>query len=215
MGGYRQGRPSWMDDGFFPVQEKLINGFDPTDDGALLVDIGGSFGHDIGEFHRKFPYAPGRLILQDLPVVIDQITSLDSNIERMKYDFFTEQPIKGRRFPFRFDQSFLTGSLGARAYYVHSVLHDWSDETCLQILDQVKTAMKPGYSKLLINENVIPSIGAQWEATALDMMMLTLLASRERTRDNWETLLARAGLRISGIWTVANGVESLIECDLA
>jgi hypothetical protein len=75
--------------------------------------------------------------------------------------------------------------------------------------------MKPGYSKLLINENVIPNTGAQWEATALDIMMLTLLASRERTLDNWESLLGRAGLRISHIWTVANGVESLIECELA
>ncbi|KAF5540150.1 O-methyltransferase B [Fusarium mexicanum] len=197
MGGYRQGRPSWMDTGFFPVQEKLIDGFENSDDSALLVDIGGSFGHDIGEFCRKFPDAPGRLILQDLPVVIDQITSLDNKIERMKYDFYTEQPIKG-----------------ARAYYMHSVLHDWSDETCLKILGQVKAAMKPGYSKLLINENVIPNTGAQWEATALDIMMLTLLASRERTQQNWEKLLGEAGLKIYNIWTVANGVESLIECEL-
>ncbi|RBQ66854.1 hypothetical protein FVER14953_13014 [Fusarium verticillioides] len=197
MGGYRQGRPSWMDAGFFPVQEKLIDGFEKSDDSALLVDIGGSFGHDIGEFCRKFPDAPGRLVLQDLPVVIDQITSLDNKIERMKYDFYTEQPIKG-----------------ARAYYMHSVLHDWSDETCLKILGQVKAAMKPGYSKLLINENVIPNTGAQWEATALDIMMLTLLASRERTQQNWEKLLGEAGLKISNIWTVANGVESLIECEL-
>lgn len=95
MGGYRQGRPSWMDAGFFPVQENLIDGFENSYGSALLVDVGGSFGHDIGEFRRKFPDAPGRLILQDLPVVIDQITLLDNKIERMKYDFYTEQPIKG------------------------------------------------------------------------------------------------------------------------
>ncbi|CAM1504819.1 Fc.00g024100.m01.CDS01 [Cosmosporella sp. VM-42] len=198
MGGYRQGRPAWMDGGFFPVQEKLIEGFEKGEESALLVDVGGSFGHDIGEFHRKYPNAPGRLILEDLPVVIDQITELDDKIERLKYDFFTEQPIKG-----------------ARAYYMHSVLHDWSDETCIKILKAVMGAMKPGYSRILINENVIPSTGAQWEATALDIMMLTLLASRERTRENWETLLSAAGLRICNIWSVANGVESLIECELA
>ncbi|KAF5007641.1 hypothetical protein FDECE_6027 [Fusarium decemcellulare] len=198
MGGYRQGRPSWMDADFFPVQENLFSGFEQSDDAALLVDIGGSFGHDIGEFNRKFPDAPGRLILQDLPVVIDQITKLDKKIERTKYDFFTEQPVKG-----------------ARAYYMHSVLHDWSDETCLKILTTVMGAMKPGYSKLLINENVIPNTGAQWEATALDVMMLTLLASRERTEENWQSLLGKAGLKITKIWTVANGVESLIECELA
>lgn len=105
--------------------------------------------------------------------------------------------------------------IGARAYYMHSVLHDWNDETCLKILTTVMAAMKPGYSKLLINENVIPETGAQWEATALDIMMLTLLASRERTRENWETLLGKAGLEIVSVWTVANGVESLIECELS
>ncbi|KAH7156717.1 zinc finger protein-domain-containing protein [Dactylonectria macrodidyma] len=97
---------------------------------------------------------------------------------------------------------------------MHSVLHDWNDETCLKILNTIMEAMKPGYSKLLINENVIPETGAQWEATALDIMMLTLLASRERTRENWETLLGKAGLKIVKVWTVANGVESLIECEL-
>lgn len=197
MGGYRQGRPSWMDAGFFPVQERLIEGFDATaDDSVLLVDVGGSFGHDISEFHKKQPAAPGRLVLQDLPAVIDQIQDLEAKIERMPYDFYTEQPLKG-----------------ARAYYMHSVLHDWPDEVALKILERVKEAMKPGYSKLLINENVLPPTGAQWEATALDIMMLTLLASRERTQANWESLLQKAGLKIVKIWTVANGVESLIECE--
>ncbi|KAH6884397.1 S-adenosyl-L-methionine-dependent methyltransferase [Thelonectria olida] len=197
MGGYRQGRPSWMDAGFFPVEDRLIKGFEATEDAAFLVDLGGSFGHDLTEFNTKFPDVSGRLILQDLPVVIDQIQTLDEKIEKMKYDFFTPQPIKG-----------------ARAYYMHSVLHDWNEDTCLKILTTVMAAMKPGYSKLLINENVIPETGAQWEATALDVMMLTLLASRERTRDNWEVLLGKAGLKIVNVWTVANGVESLIECEL-
>lgn len=98
---------------------------------------------------------------------------------------------------------------------MHSVLHDWPDEVCLKILANITAAMKPGYSKLLINENVIPNTGAHWEATALDIMMLTLLSSRERTRENWETLLSQAGLKISGIYTARNGAESLIECELA
>lgn len=98
---------------------------------------------------------------------------------------------------------------------MHSILHDWPDDTCLKILANVTAAMRPGYSKLLINENVIPDTDAQWEATALDIMMLTLLSSRERTRENWEDLLTRAGLRIAKIWTARNGAESLIECELA
>lgn len=98
---------------------------------------------------------------------------------------------------------------------MHSVLHDWPDETCLKILANITAAMKPGYSKLLINENVIPDTGAHWETTALDIMMLTLLSSRERTRENWEDLLTKGGLKINGIYSARNGAESLIECELA
>jgi len=112
MGGYRQGRPSWMDPTFYPVEERLFEGVDTTDDTALLVDVGGSFGHDLEEFRcvailtwshwstnktsrSKYPNAPGRLVLQDLPDVIDSIQNLHPKIERMKHDFLTEQPVKG------------------------------------------------------------------------------------------------------------------------
>lgn len=81
--------------GFFPVQERLINGFEEAEDAALLVDVGGSFGHNLAEFRAKFLDAPGRLVLQDQPVVIEQIHELDDKIEGEAYDFFTKQPIKG------------------------------------------------------------------------------------------------------------------------
>lgn len=96
MGGYRQGRPSWMDEGFFPVQDKLLNGADTTPGATLLVDVGGGLGHDIREFLSKYPDTPGRLVLQDLPVVISQIEELDQRIERTEHDFTLEQPIKGQ-----------------------------------------------------------------------------------------------------------------------
>ena len=98
---------------------------------------------------------------------------------------------------------------------MHSVLHDWPSEVAVKILARVKAAMKPGYSRLLINENVIPPVDAQWEITGLDIMMLTLLSSRERTQGDWEVLLqTMSGLRVNRVYTAANGVESLIECEL-
>ncbi|KAI1473357.1 putative O-methyltransferase [Daldinia eschscholtzii] len=197
MSGYHQGRASWMDPGFFPVQEKLVNGAERNEEAVFLVDIGGSIGHDIQEFLIKHPSVPGRLILQDLPAVIDQISTLDGRIERMAHDFFEEQPIRG-----------------SRAYYMHSILHDWPDEQCIKILIQLSKSMKPGYSKLLLNENVIPPVGAYWEATALDIIMMTAFSSRERTSREWESLLRSSGLRICKIWTVDTGTESLIECEL-
>jgi hypothetical protein len=40
--------------------------------------------------------------------------------------------------------------------------------------------MEPGYSKLLVNENVIPDTGAYWETTSLDLIMMEI-ESGERT----------------------------------
>ncbi|KAJ0310946.1 hypothetical protein COL516b_001646 [Colletotrichum fioriniae] len=198
MSGYRQGRNPWMAPEFFPVKERLIEGASTDADAPFLVDIGGSIGHDLAEFHSYFPEAPGKLILQDLPVVISQIQELTPTITPMGHDFLTEQPVKG-----------------ARAYYMHSCLHDWPDNVCETILKQIKAAMKPGYSKLLINENVIPSTGAWWETSALDMVMLTLFCSKERTEGDWYHLLETiAGLKIVKIWGGGKGVESLIEVEL-
>jgi hypothetical protein len=74
--------------------------------------------------------------------------------------------------------------------------------------------MKPGHSKLLINENVIPDSGPYWEATSLDLIMM-IVGSCERSERQWRALLESAGLRIVKIWTAQKGVESLIECELA
>ena len=102
---------------------------------------------------------------------------------------------------------------------MHSVLHDWSDEVCVSILDNVKAAMKAGYSRLLINENAIPETGANWETTGLDITIASLLSSRERTRVEWMRLLEeKAGLKVTKIYHYLGdpktGVESLIECEL-
>lgn len=75
--------------------------------------------------------------------------------------------------------------------------------------------MKPGYSKLLINKNVILNEDAYWETSALDMVMLTLFCSRERTEADWYGLLEKqAGLKIVNIYSGGKGVESLIEVEL-
>ncbi|KAI1371935.1 hydroxyindole O-methyltransferase [Hypoxylon crocopeplum] len=197
MGGYRQGRDSWMDTGFFPVHQRLAKGAESHPDAVFLVDVGGSLGHDLEEFCRKHPDVPGRLILQDLPSVLDQIQHLDERIERIAYDFYTEQPVKG-----------------SRAYFIHSVLHDWPDDICHRILARIREAMKPGYSKLLVYENVIPATGADWQATAEDLMVMITSSSLERSEDSWRALLEGAGFNVNGIWRTDNALESLIECEL-
>lgn len=75
--------------------------------------------------------------------------------------------------------------------------------------------MTPGYSKLLINENVVPDIGAHCQATSLDLIMLADLGAKERTEKQWREVIEPTGLIISKIWTPVNSAESLIECELA
>ncbi|KAJ2889959.1 hypothetical protein MKZ38_002720 [Zalerion maritima] len=98
---------------------------------------------------------------------------------------------------------------------MHSVMHDWPNDVCLSILGRLKDAMKPGYSKILINDNVIPKTRAYWEISGFDITMMAIFSSMERTEEEWVELLeARAGLRIVKIWGGGRGVESLIECEL-
>lgn len=95
MSVYSLGRPSWMDAGFYPVHEQLLANTNLTNEDALIIDMGGSIGHDLAEFKRKWPDAPGRLILQDLPAVVAHAKTLDPAIEIMPHDFFTPQPVPG------------------------------------------------------------------------------------------------------------------------
>ena len=64
---------------------------------------------------------------------------------------------------------------------MHSILHDWNDDTCRKVLSNLVLAMEPDHSKILINENVIPDTNAYWETTSLDIIMMANFASQERT----------------------------------
>lgn len=195
MAAYRAGKPSWVDPGFYPVSERLAEGVD--DNGVLLVDVGGGRGHDLQELKEKHPSLPGRLILQDQADVISTVSG--GNIfEATTHDFFTPQPVKN-----------------ARAYFLHSVLHDWGDDDCVKILEQLRPALKPGYSRLLINEIIVPDRNPTWPVTSMDQLVFVLGAMRERTEAHWRNILKRAGFKVVKIYNYEMGSESLIEAELA
>ena len=88
-------------------------------------------------------------------------------------------------------------------------MHDWPDDKCIDILKNTVTGMEPGYSKLIINDIVLPDQGATRFAAQSDMNMLALLAAMERSETQWRQLLEKAGLEVVKIWP---GVpESVIE----
>ncbi|KAL8725286.1 MAG: hypothetical protein Q9181_006468 [Wetmoreana brouardii] len=198
MSGYRAGKSSWVDPGFYPAAERLGNGMKEGTEEVSLVDVGGGLGHDLELLKQKHPLVPGRLILQDKSEVISQITAPNTVFEKMAHDFFTPQPVHG-----------------ARAYHLHSVLHDWDDASCHAILKNIVSAMEKGYSKILINELVVPDQSASWSVTSMDWLMLALGAVKERTEKDWRTMVEQVGLKVTGMWTKEQGSESLIECELA
>ncbi|KAB5513097.1 hydroxyindole O-methyltransferase [Coniochaeta sp. 2T2.1] len=198
MASSRHGQATWMNPSFYPVQELLVKGADTDPDAVFLVDVGGNTGGDIVKFNEMHPDVPGRLVLQDLPSVVKRVEGLPSKFEAMGHDFFQEQPVKG-----------------ARAYSIHRVLHDWPDNKCRDILARLKDAMRPGYSRLLIKEHVIRSTGASWRGTSLDLTLWAMLGAKERSEEDWQELLESVGVKIVKIWTPFDGLESLIECEVA
>lgn len=235
MGGYKLGCRVWMRD-YFPVRERLFGGAseDVNGDGKgkanndlFLVDLGGGLGHELAMFKKMFPDHPGRLVLHDLPPVIEKIVDLDASIERIPYDMTSDEtPVKGESLLYFLPPKLslhahiheLTVAIsrpGARAYFMHSIMHIWPDQICQKALANVKSAMVPGYSKLLINDHVVPASDAYWETSALDLLMMSFHAARERTEAEWYRLLEEvAGFRIVKIWDGGRGNESLIECEV-
>lgn len=183
--------PKWYSG--VPVEEILGN---PNDINAvLLVDIGGNVGNDLVSFHKAFLDLPGRLVLEDLPASVAKVDeSVIEPIEVVGHDFFTPQPI-----------------IGAKAYYLKNILHDWKDEDCRKILLNIKAAMKPGHSKVLINDAVIPDHNAGWFDASQDIMMMLGHGAQERSEGEWKELVSSAGLQVVKIWDVKGATEKLIE----
>ena len=93
-------------------------------------------------------------------------------------------------------------------------MHDWDDQKCLAILRNIVAAMKPGYSKVLVNEFNIPDQAACAFSMRSDFMVMALAGAVERTETQWHGLLAAAGLRIDRIWTAELESQSIIEASL-
>ena len=89
----REGRADWLD--FFPLEERIMHGFQAKNDAVLMVDVGGGLGHELESILDKYPGLKGRCILQDLPETIKRIESPRAGIEPIVHAFFMSQPIKG------------------------------------------------------------------------------------------------------------------------
>lgn len=84
----------WYD--IYPMKSYIAKG-PYEDDNVFLVDVGGNQGHDVVSLVKAYPQAreAGRLVVQDLPVTIQDKTTSVEGVEFMVYDFFAPQPLQG------------------------------------------------------------------------------------------------------------------------
>lgn len=174
-----QARVPWFT--VFPFQAELST-FLESSSAPAFVDIGGGFGHQCAALASAFPVLKGRLVLQDMAHTLAIAPKLDG-VEAIAHDFFGSQPVRGAKF-----------------YYLRTVLHDWPRDRAVAILSRVREAMGPA-SQVLIDEIVVPTFGAHWHATCMDILMMAAVGARERTVDEWGELLDEAGLRIVKVHT--------------
>jgi predicted nuclease with RNAse H fold len=83
------------------------------------------------------------------------------------------------------------------------------------ILNHIAAAMKKGYSKLLIEELILPKSDAQLLPILFGMMVMVAGRGMERTRLQWTTLLKASGLEVKKFWIPNGDASGIIEAELA
>jgi predicted O-methyltransferase YrrM len=100
---------------------------------------------------------------------------------------------------------------GADLYVLKFILHDWPDAKCIRILRNCRQAMAPG-GRVLVVEHVVPEDGGPHISKFMDInMLVNTSGGRERTRREFEQLLAAAGLQLRQLAPTAIGLCTL-EC---
>jgi hypothetical protein len=153
-------------------------------DRPVFVDVGGGKGHALLAIQKEFPELPlDRMVLQDRPESIQAVEATGdpslAKVQKVAMDFHQDQPTKG-----------------AMVYFIRRCLHNYSDTIVVNILRTQAEALADD-SHLLIQEDV-KSMPPDPDNAVLDFLMMTY-GGKERTRQCWEDVLTRAGLKLVGI----------------
>ena len=159
-----------------------------------LMDVGGGNGILLSHILRAQKNLRG--VLADLPHVLDRARQrgflggeLSSRTILQNCNFFEAIPS------------------GTRAYLMKSVIHDWDDDQALQILNNCRRAI-PANGALLLVELGLSEPNQPSNGKLVDLLMLVLTGGRERTTEEYGTLLQRAGFRLQRV--VPTGTDFVI-----
>jgi hypothetical protein len=165
-----------------------------TSNVKLAVDVGGAGGALLRALQEVNPELRG--IVFDRPdVAADVAPAIASSefadrAEVVGGDFFKTVP-------------------PADLYLLKSVLHDWDDASCVEILSRCREAMVPG-GRVAIIEFLLQDLDDPGMMTLTDLSMLALAGGQERSLAEFDALLSKAGLRRTGVRT-SDSPLSLIE----
>jgi hypothetical protein len=115
----------------------------------------------------------------------------------MAHDFFTEQPVHG-----------------ALVYLIRRCLHNWPEDSVVEILKNTAATMEPGHSRLLIEEIIVPVRDSSIEEGWMDLSMMSL-GAKQRTLEEWRAVLNQSGLELTNVYQVEGYCHGLIEASVA
>jgi hypothetical protein len=151
----------------------------------IIADIGGGEGLFLSAILYKNQSSEG--ILFDLPEVLARAETIlkkynvNDRIKTIPGSFFESAPG------------------GAEIYLLKNILHNWSEEDCIKILENIRNVL-PENGKILILEMVIEEDNKPSFGKLIDIQMMVFMQQgKERTRKEYEALLTKAGLSINRI----------------
>ncbi len=110
----------------------------------------------------------------------------------------------------------------ADVYIIMQSLHNWGDEQCKKVLDNVRNSIQRGTNrdaKLLLIERIMPDETRQdlgsTQATLMDITMLVLCeGGKERTKDQFSSLLQSSHFKRPNVYPVHKTPVFVIESTL-
>ncbi|MDF5723009.1 MAG: methyltransferase [Rhizonema sp. PD37] len=146
-----------------------------------VVDVGGGQGSLVTSILKAYPSVKG--IIFDVPTVIVEAKS------HLQAQGFAEccKLVSGNFFE--------SVTAGGDAYLLKHIIHDWDEEKAITILKNCHQAMSQ-HAKLLLFETIIPTGNASSFGKLLDLDMLVMTGGRERTEEEYQVLLQKAGFQL-------------------
>jgi hypothetical protein len=150
----------------------------------VIADLGGGQGALLAAILQKYPAMHGLLLEQEYVLAGArkrfQESGLAERCGTMAVDFFQSVPT------------------GADAYLMKSIIHDWDDQRAGIILKNCREALRNVEpARLILVEAIVPEGSEQHMSKLTDMQMLVLAGGRERTREEFQQLLAHSGFRMT------------------